>query len=153
MSTTEHLSATLRLVEASRAAVARIPTLPGVETADALHRMGAAATELSTLLSSLPADLRFHALYPALVPQNPDHVSEFLKTRAPPALQQEHVEAEKTASFAGAGLVSSREYSAQVGRLRERYTAASRQAIERMEMASSIAREVIAAADFSRVDD
>lgn len=142
MAVEEHLAVALRLVEASRDAVGRVPARPGVETAEILHRLGAAANELAHLQAGIPRDLHFQTLYPAALPENPDHISEFLATRNPAAMQQEDADADVVGSC-GTGEATPRDRAVRIGRLRDGFALAAAQALERMKLVSAAAREAL----------
>lgn len=143
MAAEEQLAHTLRLVDASRAAIARVPARPGVDTSEILHRLGAAANELAHLQSGVPPDLRFYTLFPAAMPENPGHIPEFLATRNPTAMQQEDVDADAVGSSCGSAGVVPREHAARIGRLRDEFAVAAAQSIERMRLVTAAAREVL----------
>ena len=143
----DQLSNTLRLVEASRAAFARIPARPGVDRSQIMHRMGAAANELGHLHDALLIDseLRVHALFPVMMPATPEHISEFLSTRAPTLMQQDDADAELVGS-SGADTRSEvvHEHIAQLKRLQEVFNVSAKEALERMTKVSALAQRTIA---------
>lgn len=153
MSIEEQLGSTLRLVEAARAAIARVPLAPQTtadRSAEVLHRLGAVTNELSHVLDGLPPELHYYTLFPTLVPANPEHIPEFLSTRIPAALQQEDAEAEKAAGGrspegATSALYTSAttDYVSQLTHLRDRIGVASKRALDRMNKVTHAAREAV----------
>jgi hypothetical protein len=96
----DQLRITLQLVEETRAAICRVPVVPEASLEDVLRRLSAATDQLAHLQASLPPELRFHALYPAMIPADPGHLTDFLSTRQPGDLQQETAAAEAAATQA-----------------------------------------------------
>lgn len=148
MAVEEQLAVALRLADVSRAAVTRsIPARPGVDAAEVIHRVGAAANELGRFQAGLSPDLRFHVAYPVMVPHHPGHISELLATRSSTAMQLEDAEAELLAARCGVvAPEATLAYVTEFARLRQRFADASSLAENRMRRITSRARDAIVTA-------
>jgi hypothetical protein len=136
-SASDQLRIALQLVEESRSALWRVPARPGVGVEDIIHRLTAAVDQLGYSQASIPHELRYHALFPAIVPAENEH--DLLGTRQSAELQQEGTLGEAAALTRP---IKS-EFVSQMASLQARVYVAANRATENMQHASADARRAL----------
>ena len=147
------LAAVKRQAETARSSLSRVPLGPHVPAEETADRLAAAATDLEYLRQAISASLGYSAITPVALPPVAGHIPEFLRTRPEPTQDEAEAAALGAAremesnsssssssnssrpppSPAAAAAAASHEYNSAVRRMAERYAAAARTTLGRVQ--------------------